>query len=454
MQRTPTMKSVLAALVLATLLVRGSVLYFGFNNLDNDRDAYRALATQVAAGKGYSIPETGRPTAFRPPLYPLLLAEIFRVGWGNIALALLHLVLGAGTVLLAAYAGRQLQLGPFGLLAALLVMVDPLLLHYSTLSMTETPAAFLTMLLVVLILARKDDGRDAPAPSATDQPAPPATESHNKTAQQLRSALVGIVFGLAALCRPTIWAFAPLAALVWLMRLRQTSSLRPSNVFKSLPWPMLVALLFVVLPWAVRNAMVLGKPIVTTTHGGYTLLLGNNPVYYAEVVSKPLGTTWSDAPTGRDQKAWYDGVRSDMDRDLGAEASEIERDRYQYRLAYAHIAAEPGLFARACLLRFIRFWDIAPQGSEARQLPPSALWGIRVFYGLVHVGFAVGLMRLARVERRLWSWLLLLVGSYCAVHLFYWTDMRMRAPVAPVIALLAARGVRFGQGRFGDEIRP
>jgi hypothetical protein len=35
---------------------------------------------------------------------------------------------------------------------------------------------------------------------------------------------------------------------------------------------------------------------------------------------------------------------------------------------------------------------------------------------------------------------LLLAISFTAVHLVYWTDMRMRAPLIPAVALAAAAG--------------
>jgi len=41
-----------------------------------------------------------------------------------------------------------------------------------------------------------------------------------------------------------------------------------------------------------------------------------------------------------------------------------------------------------------------------------------------------------------WLWGLLLVGCLLAAHTVYWTDMRMRAPAMPVIALAAAAGLR------------
>ena len=46
-------------------------------------------------------------------------------------------------------------------------------------------------------------------------------------------------------------------------------------------------------PWAIRNQIVVGRPIVSTTHGGYTLLLGNNPSFYDHLRTAPRGTVWS-----------------------------------------------------------------------------------------------------------------------------------------------------------------
>jgi hypothetical protein len=65
-----------------------------------------------------------------------------------------------------------------------------------------------------------------------------------------------------------------------------------------------LATLVTLLPWAARNTVVLGTPVWTTTHGGYTLALANNEVYYAEVVNGPPGEVWS----GPNQRKWFDWV--------------------------------------------------------------------------------------------------------------------------------------------------
>ena len=75
----------------------------------------------------------------------------------------------------------------------------------------------------------------------------------------------------------------------------------------------------VLSPWMIRNVMVFGEPIWTTTHGGYTLALANNPVYYDDVLHGPPGRVW----TGHDQWLWWDSVNR-----ATAGMTEPQADRY------------------------------------------------------------------------------------------------------------------------------
>jgi hypothetical protein len=44
-------------------------------------------------------------------------------------------------------------------------------------------------------------------------------------------------------------------------------------------------------------------------------------------------------------------------------------------------------------------------------------------------------------------WSLLLAASFTGVHIMYWTDMRMRTPMMPAIAIAAAAGMAWVVGR-------
>src|SRR5687767_4464704 len=124
----------LTAVVLLAAGLRFAACTVWSDDLTRDPDAYRAHAERLAAGEGYVAPD-GRPTAFRPPLYAILLAGY---AWaGPAGIALLQVALGVGTVALTASLGRRLGLGRWSLFAAALVAADPLLLRYTPQVMTE-----------------------------------------------------------------------------------------------------------------------------------------------------------------------------------------------------------------------------------------------------------------------------------------------------------------------------
>jgi hypothetical protein len=183
---------------------------------------------------------------------------------------------------------------------------------------------------------------------------------------------------------------------------------------------------------------VFGRPIVTTTHGGYTLLLGHNPVYYREVVEKPWGAVWS----GKSLTMWQESLGAAMRADGVHPNDEVARDRWMYQQAWRNIADDPGLAVRAGLTLLGRFWNVMPMSTEERSLPAVLRWGIGVFYTAVFVAMGLGVWRLTREEWSRWWPLVALIVSFTCVHSLYWADMRMRAPLVPAIALLAARGLR------------
>ncbi len=412
-------KRFLLVLGILTLLIRGGVLIALNDRLNDDIDAYLAIAEEIAAGNGFSGPGGSAPTAYRPPLYPFLLA-VALWGPGTWGIAVLHLVLGLGTVLLTWRLGSRLGFETAGRWAAVLIAFDPLLVQYSAQPMTETLCAFLAVLALFLMV---------PMPASFRQ-----------------GILLGVVLGLCILSRPTFLAFAGLAFVVWVFRFRRVVEVMGFA---------LLGMLLTVSPWMIRNAIVFGEPRIATTHGGYTLLLGNNSVFYREVVEAPLGTTWDGESLGR----WQASLEQEM-KALGLE-TEPERDRYLARKARRHIAENPGLFLRACGLRFLRFWNVFPPEtalgavktlwnntcrtlglpweSAANAISQAVRWSVVLFYALVLGSFMMGLARLEREEWSRWWPLVLLIFCFCAVHLVYWSNTRMRAPVMPAVVCLAVR---------------
>jgi hypothetical protein len=240
------------------------------------------------------------------------------------------------------------------------------------------------------------------------------------------------------LCRPTIWPVGLLFAVWWVVH--HWRSRERESRWRAVPWLTIVSVAVVVSPWLIRNLAVFGKPIYSTTHGGYTLLLGNNPVYYQQEVGQPLGTVWEDAPAGLTQRDWLADVRARMANELGNDASEPEQDRWMYREAFQTMTNRPQTFLRACALRFIRFWNVVPLGQARTGIPSVVVWVVGGFYVAELLGFLFGLTRVPRAQWPRFMPLLIVIVGFSFVHLVFWTNTRMRAPVIPAISLFCAVG--------------
>lgn len=384
---------------------RGAQLWLARDAFATDRDNYRELAENLWANHVFGWGE--RATAFRPPLYPLCLAAAFTAAPPREAALALHLALGVGTVLAVYFAARGADLGDWSLLAALFVAFDPLLLHQSTLFMTETLATFLAALAWWLLVAQA------------------------RRPRLWIVAAAGLALGLASLTRPTflLW-WLPMAALglAWPAAL---GSRRAALVLASTAAACLI-------PWTVRNQLVLGAPIATTTHGGYTLLLANNPEFYEFARTAEWGATWSSAKLDAELLATLPPIKTPAD--------ELANDRACRQQALAHIRAQPGDFAWASLVRAGSFWGLVPHhvSGPERWSDRALRYSVGLFYG---VEFLLALLGLAaqgsRCWRAPWLWALLAATAFTAVHAVYWSNLRMRAPLMPMAACAAAAGAAF-----------
>ena len=402
-------------LVLATMLRIGATIAW-HDDLQRDPDAYYGLAERLLEGHGFVAPD-GRPTAYRPPLYPMLLATVLPGGIS--AVAALQIVLGVGTVAVTVAAGQRAGLGRYSLLAGLLIAVDPLLLRYTPQIMTEVTCTFLAALLLWSAVVMQQRLCD---------------ESTCRKRLCLAGLCLGVLFGLATLSRPTFWAWGALAGVAWLVgNVRNRSQVqRPLLTAVFIATGVLIA----IAPWAVRNAGVVGEPIVTTTHGGYTLLLANNPVYWKEVVLAPSRAVWS----GESLDAWQRSVEDEMAADGIAYDDEVARDRWMKAEAIEQIRQHPALFLRAGVYRLSRLWDVVPAEGVAAPVRLT----VAIFYLVTQVLALAGLYWWGLGVRRGDQSALaltagvLLIAAFTTVHFVYWTDARMRAPCLPAVALLAA----------------
>lgn len=428
---------VISVAVLARLIV----LIQRADDLSTDPDGYIAHARMLQAGQGFAGPYTGAPTAFRPPGYPLLIAvsPLSRTDPQK-SIAMLHLAVGVLTVVLTRHLADQLGLAAgLGNLAAALVSLDPLLLRYSAFPMTEVlSAALLTAAVSAFAAFRRN-------PLLNSGNAPENTRDDLRK-QTIYGVVSGILFGLGALVRPIcliVAALLTVAALSSELRTMfrgRTTAVIPSvrnrvwSVVARTMIPM-VLMTLTLSPWILRNLIQFKHFIPATTHGGYTLALGNNADYYRDVVYGERGLPWDGAALDQWQRKMLESVAQAGISTLDEPAA----DAWMYRYAITSIREQPAAFLSACLLRVRIFFSIGTAAETTISRPlqlATACW-----YATMWMFVAIaGLSALRGHSKVSTSDLWLTIAAFVLMHSVYWTDARMRAPVMPIFAVLTCLG--------------
>jgi hypothetical protein len=429
--------------------LRGVVAWFAWDQFGADPDAYRAIADSLSQRGVFGlIAPSGEvvPTAFRPPLYPFVLSWC----WGDhetsnrLWAATLHSVLG-GITAGCIYGATKSWVGGIrgtiaGIVAALLVIVDPILVQQSTLVMTETMAAAIVSVILWWWVTR--------------------------ISRQLTLVSVLVLgFGLAAayLCRPTFVVWGAMLIVCLALSNQPMGAQRLQRLVAACGVASIV--LASVLGWSYRNLRVLGHPTWATTHGGYTLLLGNNPLLYRHLRDHGPLEPWDASrflnayahryegdPTTDDFwfQPWDQPVRPQPE--LSASLTEHADDQLTYRAAKATIDRDGGMFVRSSLYRVAMLWTPIPQATQQRSIAKRITIGL--YYCLLYLAALIGVVRMGRRWRESTSWPIpALLLTLTLVHAVYWSNMRMRAPAMPAIAMLAAAALTTRPSRREQSMR-
>lgn len=370
-----------------------------------DARAYVDVADSLVAHGvfGYG----GRASAFRPPLYPWLLAGSFEVfGRDFRAVRVLQALLGALTCLALAAAGRAAFGVRAGLFAGLGLAVYPFVLYFTGELLTETLYAALVVAFAWLATRWLFDPRPSGTGSRVDGAA-------------LRLALAaGAALGLAILCRPAALFYALAAGLYALVAFVRGARGRAVELLA-----LCAVAAVVVLPWCVRNTRTFGRPLFVTTYTGLNLYKG--------------------LPGKDDRTSAVDlGYHQHMLEDAAATLPENEAALDKRALDYWKdaVRAHPGAYLAEKLRDSARFWaDVHLSGNVAR------LAGL-VMLGALAVYFAALLLALLESVHAWRSGRLLAIAVPVTIILATWigyapffAGKRFRvASVDPFLVLLAA----------------
>jgi 4-amino-4-deoxy-L-arabinose transferase-like glycosyltransferase len=340
----------------------------------SDADHYQTIAAAVAHGDGISarFPFTyEHPTAFRPPLYPVLLGAVYRVIGVHVGAGqLLNVALGVVVVVLAALLGAQIAGHRGGVAAGIAVAVYPPLLANDVVILSE-PLSLALLLAMILLLVRG------------------------------RPAWAGLACGLLALTLPSAQLLLVGVAvwLVWRAGWRDAARFGAVTVI-------------VVAPWVVRNWVLLGDPVVVSSNGFNFVSTYSNEA----------------AESGGFADAVFD------DRFLRVNQtnrSEVDLDNAYRTHAVDAVRDDHVIPLRVIRHNAARYFDLRPDVNESAERVDGRNITVRdVTLPLVYVVTVAGIVGLWRARPRRGAELLLVQAAYFTVASIVIVAVpRLRAPL-------------------------
>lgn len=396
----------IAIAVAVGLVIRLIVMAFTYgDHLDPFRDHWRfawemgEVARSIANGHGfgspYAYPGTG-PTAILPPVYPYLMAGVFRVfGVMSAASAIVLLGLNCTFSALTAIPVFAIARRIFGRRTALwscrLWAIFPYAIFLSTDRIWENT---LTTLLVTTTLALLLRLEDDPRP--------------------LMWLGLGVLAGVTALSNPAILSIF----FFWVIWAAGRRARRGLN-WKLPAAAALLALVLVVLPWEVRNYQTFGKFIPIRSN------------FWAEMAYGNTGDLSDIEPD------WAMPPRNDTEWRRYASLGEMRYMDAKRDQALEFIRRNPGLFLRLTARRFsftwTGFWSLHPEyvKNEPFQVPNT------VMCSAITLLMLLGLRRAWRAGCGPLAPLLLMLIVMPLTYYISHPAVEYRHPLDPVILMFA-----------------
>lgn len=356
----------------------------------------QTLAHWASVGGVWGVVPPNRPTAFLPPLYPMILSVVASRPGGLLAARMLGVILGSLTTVMAFDLARR-WVPRAAVLTAALAVADPLAAFQSAEISTHQTAAFMAV-LPVWVTSRARPGMGA-------------------------SLVVGALSGAAFLARPTAWLLVPLlAAARWRRDGHRGVVL------------LVLGAAAAVAPWVARNACEVGKPLLFPTNGGRNLWEFNNQKLGPEY-------EWSEPQPSR---RLYDPIRRRHTGSLRrpdvlpfpsfSTEPEWERDRLLTARFVTFAMANPLVYAELVGVRItqmLALWPLHVHG--AARLPFAAHSLALLVLSCVGTWEALRAGGLARAVA-------LFVALFLALHALTAAGFVYRGMIAPFLALLGGYG--------------
>lgn len=362
---------------------------------------------------------------FRPPGYPYFLAFMYRLTGGSASPArLAQFALGVLNVFLAFLFTRRRFGEIAGWVAAALAGTYWVFIYYEGELLEPTLLITLTWLLLLALDRWQECGG----------------------VQWLFGA--GLALGLSALARPNALVWLPVAAAwagwrlagkdAWTKQAARATGLLFTGAFLA------------ILPVTARNYLVARDVVLISSNGGINLLLGQDPEAVADHASSVTGN-WSCFD--------YPVLLAKASAEAGRPLKASEASRWFAQKARRQVFGRPRLTLKLLALKSLLFWgprEVANNKIEELERAASpVLRRLPVSFSFVLAWSLVGLVltwRKRRETRPATALLVLFIGSYFISFLPFIAAGQYRAPLTPLLMVLAAAGL-VETGRLAREQR-
>jgi 4-amino-4-deoxy-L-arabinose transferase-like glycosyltransferase len=360
------------------------------------------VARSIAEGYGFGSPFHGNtgPTAWLAPVYPYIMAGMFRVFGvythaSGIAVLAFNSLCAALTAIPIYYIAERALGARLARWSAWLWALVPVFYWTAVRWAWETSLSTL-MLMCVLLLTLKLEKSDWRAWFAW-----------------------GLLWGVIALTNPSLLSMAPFALLWGLVRALRLPHPDPKRVGHPMRHAVLAVLVAVVTitPWLVRNRRTFGEWLFVRDNFGAELRMGNGEQ------ARGIWMGWTDPPLNDTELARY--------RRLG----EVRYVAEKKKEALEFIRRRPEFFLQLCVRRFLLFWVGVPEDFSEDMTGRDVLpqWPQVALATLAFLGW-FGLLRRRRLEAWFFAPALLV---YPALYYLTFPDARYRHPIEPLMLMLA-----------------
>ena len=378
-------------------------------SLKLDDGVYHEMAKAISQGNWLGdLPFS----AYRMPLYPYILAVLYRIFGPSITLVhyVQSLVGALSAICIYALTKEVFRIDRAALIAGVIAAIYIPFIFFENLLLGETFSIFFNVLsLWVLVRAFREEEE-----------------------RFIRVSVSGLLLGLSTLLRPNT-IMAALFLFVFLIYLEQTSGKKWVKAF-ILPAVFILFIGLVITPSAVRNFKLHKDFVPLSALGGVNLYIGNNPEANGKfTLTKGIGTSL---------ETMLNNSIDTAEKNAGHKLKPSEVSSYWTSRAFDFIGSSPGTFSKLIFLKSSYFFnqyefpDILDIAFVGQFIPFLNLH--RGLYGaLVVLGLFGGYLSLKQKRKAAFLPAVFFVGYSASVILFF-VSARYRLPAVPVLIVFAS----------------